>query len=159
MRKSLIFLKRTFAIFILIIILCLFSRLLICPIQLMGTYDAGLSGVPDASYTLVDTITYRFRDPQKGELVMFSKTPEFSSYKSNYLFQRVASQEGNTLYLRGDLWPDKIPSIAISKEQVIGRIILVPSFLAYLFSFWGLLIISFVLSLLISFLSEKFRKK
>lgn len=113
------------------------------PIVLSVDPAAGLVNVQDRSVALVDKITYRFRNPQKGELVMFLSADESSSrFKNN--FQRFFSQDGDTLYLRGDLWPDKIPSVAVSKNQVVGRIIIVPLSLVVLATILPLLIVFLV---------------
>src|SRR3989344_3427095 len=62
---------------------------------------SGSSMIPsytDGNYLIIDEITYRWNDPERGDVIVFRFPPE----PSKYLIKRVAALPGETIEIRGD---------------------------------------------------------
>ncbi|MGB9762429.1 MAG: hypothetical protein ACPLW7_00200, partial [Minisyncoccia bacterium] len=91
--------------------------------------------------------SYHFRNPHMGELVIYYDN------QNKYIFSRVASSSQTGIYIRGDAWDINVPSVFVSKNKIVGRILLNP--LLPVLYFGVVIIIPFVITFLSFFYPRK----
>lgn len=120
-----------------------FRSFIAYPMILTGVKEGGLQGIKENQYVLVDRLTYKFREPKIGELVVYKdpKNPQKT------FFSRIVEISPDYVGVRGELWPQDYPTEKIPFNLIIGRIIS-NSFAPYLFVGVNLIIFFLVFKLL-----------